>query len=365
MVHQLMRFVPIAEKIIPRNTSLPILTNICVANGVMRATDLESTATMQIEDNRSYLLPIGIIKTILKSKPKNIDIEILPDNKIQINYMNRGVIFPAMEVQDYPELMNHKFKDIGVWTRDVLQQLYQQLLYCSTDELRVALTGVLVRQNATLMTCATDGHVLRLIRDVDPEKKCHLSKRKFEGILSNRCIQLIARFVINSAKVSITNDVIKFELNDGIEIYSRLIEGQYPKFENVLPEQFSGTIQLDRDLLLNLANDAKPFANRFTHLSEVKVNSDHLALTVEDIENDTTWHSNMPVNSKTGKDIILGLDLELLHKVLKSMDEKEIVWSFTTPTSASTFTSANGNPLKIINLLMPVRLKEKEEISDG
>ena len=258
-----------------------------------------------------------------------------------------------------------RVKDIGVWTKEVLQELYHQLLYCSTDELRPALMGVLVRQNATLLTCATDGHVLRLIRDVDPEKKCHLSKRMFEGILSNKCIQLVARFVINSAKVSIANNVIKFDLNDGIEIYSRLIEGQYPKFENVLPENITGTIQFDRELMLNLANNAKPFANRYTHLSEVKVNSDHLALTVEDIESDTTWHSNMPVNSKTGKDILLGLDLELLHKVLKSIDEKEIVWSYTTPTSASTFTSANGNPLKITNLLMPIRLKDKEEISDG
>jgi DNA polymerase-3 subunit beta len=360
-----MRFAPIAEKIIPRNSTLPILTNICVDKGIMRATDLETSALMKIEDERSYLLPIGIIKTILKSKPKNIEIELLPDNKIQINYQNRGVIFPALEVQDYPELMNHKFKDIGIWTKQVLQELYHQLLYCSTDELRPALTGVLVRQNSTLLTCATDGHVLRLIRDVDPEKKCKLSKKKFEGVLSNKCVQILARFAINSAKVSITNDLIRFDMNDGLEICSRLIEGQYPKFENVLPEQFSGTIQFDREMMLNLANDAKPFANRYTHLSEVKVNTDHLTLTVEDIENDTTWRSNMPFNSKTGKDILLGLDLDLLQKVLKSIDEKEIVWSYTTPTSASTFTSANGNPLKITNLLMPVRLKEKEEISDG
>jgi DNA polymerase III sliding clamp (beta) subunit (PCNA family) len=196
MLHQLMRFVPIADKIIPRNTSLPILTNIMVDKGVMRATDLEITAVLKIEDDRSYLIPIGIVKTILKSKPKNIDIELLPENKIQINYHNRGVIFPAMGVQDYPEHMNYKFKSIGVWTKRVLQELYHQLLYCSTDELRPALTGVFIRQNSALLTCATDGHVLRLIRDVDLDKKCKLNK-KFEGIISNKCIQLLARYAIN------------------------------------------------------------------------------------------------------------------------------------------------------------------------
>jgi len=36
---------------------------------------------MKIDDDRSYLLPIGIIKTILKSKPKNLEIELLPETK--------------------------------------------------------------------------------------------------------------------------------------------------------------------------------------------------------------------------------------------------------------------------------------------
>jgi len=364
MIHQLMRFVPIAEKIIPRNSTLPILTNICVDKGMMRATDLETSASMKIDDNRSYLIPIEIIRTVLKSKPKNIDIELLPDNKIQINYHNRGVIFTAMEIQDYPEPLKFKFKPIGVWTKQVLQELYHQLLYCSTDELRTALTGVFVRQNSTMLTCATDGHVLRLIRDVDPEKKCKLS-RKFEGILSHKCIQLLARFAINTAKVYIANDGIKFDIGDGLEIYSRLIDADYPKFENVLPDRFSGTIHFDRELMLKLASDAKPFSNRYNHLSEVKVDANEINLKVEDAENDTAWHSNMPVNSKKGIDIHIGLDLGLLQKVLKSIDEKEVVWSYHTPTSASIFASANGNPLNITNLLMPIKLKDKEETDDG
>jgi len=234
---------------------------------------------MKIDDDRSYLIPIGIVKTILKSKPKNIEIELLPDAKIQINYHNSGVIFPAMELQDYPEALNYKFKTIGVWTKKVFQEFYHQLLYCSTDELRPALTGVLVRQNSAILTCATDGHVLRLIRDIDPEKKCKISD-KFEGIISHKCIQLLTRFVINSAKISIADDLIRFEMNDGIAIYSKLIDGQYPTFENVLPDQFSGTIHFDRELMLKLTNDAKPFSNRHTHLSEVKVDANEKVSTV-------------------------------------------------------------------------------------
>jgi len=67
---------------------------------------------------------------------------------------------------------------------------------------------------------------------------------------------------------------------------------------------------------------------------------------------------HLKIKSSRKKDIHIGLDLDLLQKVLKSMNEKEVVWSYNTPTSASTFISANGNPLQITNLLMPIRLKE-------
>jgi len=117
--------------------------------------------------------------------------------------------------------------------------------------------------------------------------------------------------------------------------------------------------------MLKLTNDAIPFSNRHTHLSEVKVDANEINLKVEDAEQDITWISKMPVNNKTGDDIVIGLDLDLLQKVLKSIDEKEVAWSYTTPTSASVFTNANGNPLNITNLLMPIRLRDKEDNGDG
>ena len=64
MLHHLTRFVPIADKIIPRKTSLPILHYICVHKSRIVATDLETTLVMKVDDKRSYLLPFNILKTV-------------------------------------------------------------------------------------------------------------------------------------------------------------------------------------------------------------------------------------------------------------------------------------------------------------
>lgn len=70
MLQKLIRFLPIAEKVINRKTTLPILSHICVKDGYVSATDLENTVRMKIDDFRTYTIPLNILKTVLKAKPK-------------------------------------------------------------------------------------------------------------------------------------------------------------------------------------------------------------------------------------------------------------------------------------------------------
>ncbi len=101
------------------------------------------------------------------------------------------MILPVRYDQDYPELLTNRFKNIDVWTNPVIQKLFHQLPYGSADEMCLPLMGVLARQNAKLTTCTTNGHVLMLTRDVEADKKCNFDK-KVEGILSCKCIQILA-----------------------------------------------------------------------------------------------------------------------------------------------------------------------------
>ena len=86
MLQKLFKFIQLAQKIVPKKTTLPILACICVEDGFIRATNLETTIRMPVEDKRKYTLPYGVLKSVLKSKPKELDIELLKNQQVKLSY---------------------------------------------------------------------------------------------------------------------------------------------------------------------------------------------------------------------------------------------------------------------------------------
>jgi len=171
MLFQLNKFIPIAEKIIPKRTSIPILTNICFTEGKIVATDLDMTIVMKTDHEVCLTIPVNILKIVLKSKPKTLTFEKLTDKKAKIIYDSKSITFATENIEEFPVLPKGRFKTVAVWSKDIIKTLHDQLPYCSTDELRMPLTGVYINQNHHIETCATSGHVLKLIKDIDPDKK--------------------------------------------------------------------------------------------------------------------------------------------------------------------------------------------------
>ena len=100
MLFHLNRFIPIAEKIIPRRTGIPILTNICFADSKIIATDLDMTLVMKTGHNLNLTVPMNILKLVIKSKPKTLNFEKLSDGKAKINYDNKSISFNSCPVAE-------------------------------------------------------------------------------------------------------------------------------------------------------------------------------------------------------------------------------------------------------------------------
>ena len=112
MLHELRAFLPMAEKVKARNPTMPILNHLCIENGAMRITDLETTIIIPVDDDRSYTLPIPIIKQILKQRPTALEIIPLEDNKMNVQFDGSRVVFPVLDVEEYPSLPKCKFTSI-------------------------------------------------------------------------------------------------------------------------------------------------------------------------------------------------------------------------------------------------------------
>lgn len=360
MLNNLIRFLPIAEKVINRRTTLPILEHVCVRDGCLSATDLENTICMKVDDDRNYTIPINILKVILKAKPKVLEIDVLEDGKVEIRYDTRTVSFQTRDPKEFPNLPKGKYEDAGKWTLGIIKCLYSQLPYTSSDELKPALTGVLVHQNGTLSSCATDGHILRQIHNVNIDGKAKLINN-FKAIIPKKALQILSRAVKTDVNVAFSDNHLRIKLNKNMEFFVKLIDDTYPEFEDVIPKQFSGSVALDKKTFTSIVKDAKPFVNSETKQCAFAIQKSLVEVCVTDNEKDVHWFSDLPVIDRDGEDITIGLNLILLEKILKGIDENDTLWQYNTPLTASVLTGINGTQPNILNLVMPIRIEEDED----
>ena len=358
MLFQLNRFIPIAEKIIPRRSSIPILTNICLTDGKIVATDLDITLVMKTDYNISLTIPVNILKIVLKSKPKNMTFEKLTDSKAKIIYDSKSITFASEAVDEFPNFPKGKFKTVAVWSKEVIKVLHDQLPYCSTDETRMPLTGVYINQNHHIESCATSGHVLRLIKDIGLDNKSKLSA-DFTGIIPKRALQILSRFTLKEVKVAVREDQFRFTLDNNLELFVRKIEGEYPKYQNVIPKEHSGSVHFCKEEMQAIIKDAINFTNRRDHLAEFLIGKDEITISAENLETEMKWQGSLTVIDITGKENMnIGINLELLEKVLKGISSKEVICIYANPHSPLLFSDNGESEKEVINLLMPIRLED-------
>ena len=104
------RFVKMAERLVIRSPTLPILGHICVENRSMRVTDLENTLIMPVDDERSYTIPFSALKTVLKQSPQDLNIELGKEDRITLSYDYKNLIIKGLNPADFP-MMPKGLKD--------------------------------------------------------------------------------------------------------------------------------------------------------------------------------------------------------------------------------------------------------------
>ena len=126
MLLQLRQFLSIAEKVVDRRSDNPILSSVCLHNGFIRVTDLEITAKMPVDDDRSFMIPLDILKKVLKTNPKHLEIQISKGPILKIKFDDKAIKFPVAESREYPDEPTEVFQEIGTWPAEIFQQIHRR-----------------------------------------------------------------------------------------------------------------------------------------------------------------------------------------------------------------------------------------------
>jgi len=359
ILYLIQTFLPIADKVYDRKTTVDILHNICIRDGFMLMTDLDIFVRMPMKNTResdrhNYTLPIKILKKILSTKPSILSIEKSTEDKLTIEFDECQIVVPTENTDEYPAFPenkeNEKYEKIAEWNRDVFRQLAKQITFASVDILRASLTGILVKQDEYLSSVATDGHVLQWIRNLDTANKC-LHFKEYECNIPAKVIKIIARYVQYKTEVWQSEKYLMFKLGHGIEFVVRKIDDPYVDFKKVIPIELPNTLTLNKDQLLKQIKSARNFSNQ----ADLKAMNGSIELKSRDIDQGTEYSSKMDVEKREGAEMDVALNLALLEKSVNAMEGELIEWKYIDSDSPNILSSSEDENENILNLLMPVR----------
>jgi DNA polymerase-3 subunit beta len=145
---------------------------------------------------------------------------------------------------------------------------------------------------------------------------------------------------------------------EGTSIYTKLIEGKYPKYESVIPLDNDLKLIVDKESLLASTKRVSIFSNSITHQIRFIINANQMDVRSEDIEFGGEAVESIPVEF-FGESFEIGYNAIYILDIIKNIDTKDVVFLLKSPKNAALVNP--GEQLKGENLqmlLMPIRLTD-------
>ena len=352
-------------QVVPTKSTLPILSNILFEaledKLKISATDLEVsiTATFDcaIAKKGIAVLPARILFDIVKELPESeISFEGTA-SRVEIKVPNGSYKIACASADDFPKLpvVNVK-KQIGIDGSDLVTMIKKTTFACSLDETRPALNGVLWSTKGDLMSMvATDGHRLA---------KYSVENTKLKGvsediIIPPKVLNIIPKFVSDAngeVGVIFGDNNIIFNLGD-VVLTSRLIEGPYPNYEQVIPAECEKRVTLARDDLAGAVRRVSILSNSLTHQVKFSIKSN--SLTVSTTNADMGGEGKEMVSCDySGDGLELGYNANYVMDILGKIDGEEVIMELTNAVSAGVIYSPEMPKDHYLCLIMPLRLAD-------
>ncbi len=273
----------LAGKVVTPKVTLPILNNILLATNKGRlkisTTDLEIGINIwigaKIEKQGKITVPARIISDFVSScGDKKINLE-LEDQKLKLKTDNYKATIQGTVADEFPLIPEIKEKPTCSISGKILEEAIPQVTIATAiDETRPVLSGVCFKFfKDKLKLVATDSY--RLAEKTIPlEKKV---KSEQSVIIPLKTVQEMGRILsgvsTENVKVSVTENQVRFAINENIEIISRLIEGNFPNYEQIIPDSYSTKVKINFEDFKSALKVASLFAKESANNIKIKLSS--------------------------------------------------------------------------------------------
>ena len=318
------------------------------------ATDMEvslrSTVEAQVSGEGTVVVPGRLLLDIARSLPdSDVTIEHKPEEAVVV--VTAGTANYRLHTyssEDFPRLPDVDNSSLHAIDRDALVETVNRVgRSASRDESRPVLTGILVRfEPGKIVMAATDSYRLAV-----KETEVGGNAPEIEAIVPSRALQELARIASSgdTVEVGVHENQVLFS-TDGAWLTTRRIDGQFPNYRQLLPEQFEHELTLPRVELLEVVRRAAVMIQRATPL-QLRFAEGELTVIARTHEVGESQES-MPIGF-TGETLEIGFNAEFLRDGLESMDGDDVRFKLISPLRPAVI---QGEADDFTYLVMPIRL---------
>jgi len=349
---------------IPSKTTLPVLSNILLEvrdDGVwMSGTDLDVAvrvrAPADVDEAGSLTAPGKKLQEIARELPDQpVEVTVRGD-QLELKCGRSAFKLNGLPSEEFPTLPGVDFQEGWSITGKELQRLIHHTSFAvSTEESRPILNGVLWELRDGLMRMvATNGH--RLARMAVPAGPATATSADF--IVPPAALQQVQRLFKSEDQLEVARDGNHLGFRaGGTEVYTRLIEGTYPNYEQVIPKDNDRIAIVDKGMLESSVRRMAVVASDQTHRIRLVFEKDrvHLNVLTPDLgegQDELELHFD-------GPELEIGFNANYLLEVLRYMPTDEVKMTFKAPERAATLEPISPDAEDTIDylcLVMPLRL---------
>ncbi len=320
----------------------------------LAATDMEvslrASLDASVDGEGTVVVPGRLLLDIARSLPEGeVTLEHRPDEAVVV--VTSGTANYRLHTyssEDFPRLPDVENVVLHTVDRDALAETIARVSRsASRDESRPVLTGILVRfEPNKLVMAATDSYRLAV-----KETPVEATLPELEAIIPARALQELARIAAGADDIQLgMHDNHAVFGAEGVWLTTRRIDGQFPNYRQLLPEQFEHEVLLPRDEALEVVRRVSLMAQRN---SPLRLHFADGELTVSAITQDVGEARESLPAPYTADALEIGFNAEFLRDGLESVTSDTVKFKLISPLRPAVL---EGESNDYVYLIMPIRL---------
>lgn len=342
----LLKGISTVQSAVAAKNTMPILANVLLEAKEKKlefvATDLDMgircSVQAEVVEKGSITINAKKLSDIVRELPEaSVDLEIDDNHKMILVCQKSNFKIHGLPKDDFPILPDVKKDKVFKLKGALLQEMIRKTIFAvSTDETRYVLNGVFFQvESGKIRMVATDGHRLAFIQ------------KKLEGKSDEKCSVIIPTKTLNEltkvisdlgkdkeedliVEIVATDNQVKF-IVDGVEIVSRLIEGQFPNYEQVIPKETDKKIEASTGELSAATRRVKVLTSEKSNSIRYHLKGSKLTISSKTPDMGEA-KEEMDVNFK-GEEISIAYNAQYVLDVLKGVGTDSVQIELTQPLS--------------------------------